>query len=203
VYPPDYAAEYPEFYSEVENQRGRKKYPQQSYGRQGYNQQDYNDYYDSDLGRNQGVGRDGRYPAKSRTDHYNKGQGQVFNRNRNRVGGPRQSNRKQNNHYQPNNRNRMGGRQKSNQKQDSSYRPDNTMFKEAYAVSLEKSHTTVDPPVLTLGQTTQARPLTNPHSKIDVSVLSEACSESVLIYTLVLSGKTWLFGFFLVLYLHP
>lgn len=185
VYPPDYEADYPEFYSEVESQRGRKKYPQHSYGRQGYNQQDYDDYYDSDLSRNQGVGRDGRYPANSRSDHNNKGEGRVFNRNRNRVRGPQQSNRKQNNPYQPNNRNRnggprqsnrnrnggLGGLQQSNRKQESSYKPDNTMFKEAYAVSLEKSQSTVDPPVLTPGQTTQARPPTKPHSKIDVSVV--------------------------------
>nr|XP_022332156.1 peptidyl-glycine alpha-amidating monooxygenase B-like isoform X1 [Crassostrea virginica]XP_022332157.1 peptidyl-glycine alpha-amidating monooxygenase B-like isoform X1 [Crassostrea virginica] len=138
VYPRDYAPDYSEFYTEVEGQRGRKKFPQQNYHHHGYNQQDYDDYYDSGLGRNSDVGQDGRYPASSRTN--GRGQGRVFNRNRNRVGGARHP------HTDP----------------DNPYQPDNSLFKEAYAVSLDKGRSTMSPQVLTPGHTTPVTPWSDP-----------------------------------------
>ena len=163
MYPRDYAPDYSEFYTDVEGQRGRKKFPQQNYHHHGYNQQDYDDYYDSGLGRNSDVGRDGRYPASSRTN--GRGQGRVFNRNRNRVGGARHP------HTDP----------------DNPYQPDNALFKEAYAVSLDKSRSTMSPHVLTPGHTTPVTPWSDPkvnrHSKrlllsllmLSVNVVSDSC----------------------------
>lgn len=153
VYPRDYAPDYSEFYDEVESQRGRKKYPKQDYGRHRYNQQDYDDYYDSGLGQNQNTGRDGRYRGSSRTNNNHSGQGQVFNRNRNRV----------------------GGRRRPHKHKDNPYQPDNSLFKEAYAVSLEKGQSTVGPPVLTPGHTTpRSKPPRKPHSKLSVLSASQA-----------------------------
>lgn len=153
VYPRDYAPDYSEFYDEVESQRGRKKYPKQDYGRHRYNQQDYDDYYDSGLGQNQNTGRDGRYRGSSRTNNNHSGQGQVFNRNRNRV----------------------GGRRRPHKHKDTPYQPDNSLFKEAYAVSLEKGQSTVGPPVLTPGHTTpRSKPPRKPHSKLSVLSASQA-----------------------------